>query len=121
MYPEEFGISEEVARKINQAKAEKQRIIAVGTTVVRALENQVYQDKTNLSVKSGIGLTNLYIYPPFDFKMVDILITNFHLPKSTLLMLVCAFANKEQIFNAYDYAIQHRFRFYSFGDAMLII
>ncbi|MFB0509505.1 MAG: tRNA preQ1(34) S-adenosylmethionine ribosyltransferase-isomerase QueA [bacterium] len=121
MYPEEFEISEEITQKINQAKNEKRRVIAIGTTVVRALENQAQLGKNGRNVKPGMGLTNLYIYPPYDFKIVDGLITNFHLPKSTLLMLVCAFANKEQIFRAYDYAIAHQYRFYSFGDAMLII
>lgn len=119
MYPEEFEISQEAAGKINQAKTENKRVIAVGTTVVRALEAQS-KDSTK-KIKPGKGLTNLYIYPGYEFKIVDALITNFHLPKSTLLMLVSAFADKAQIFQAYEYAIQHKFRFYSFGDAMMII
>ncbi|MEO0092754.1 MAG: tRNA preQ1(34) S-adenosylmethionine ribosyltransferase-isomerase QueA [candidate division WOR-3 bacterium] len=121
MYPEEFVINDDTAQKVNQAKAEKRRVIAVGTTVVRALETQAYQQKKEWRLKPGQGLTNLYIYPGYEFKIVDAMVTNFHLPKSTLLMLVCAFANKELIFKAYDYAIRNRFRFYSFGDAMLII
>ena len=119
MYPEEFEISQVTADKINQAKVEKRRVIAVGTTAVRALEAQ--SENNSKKIKPGVGLTNLYIYPGYDFKIVDTLITNFHLPKSTLLMLVSAFADKEQIFKAYEYAIQHQFRFYSFGDAMMII
>ncbi len=120
MYPEEFEISKEAADKINQAKAENRRVIAVGTTVVRALESQS-ENNNKKKIKPGKGLTNLYIYPGYEFKIVDTLITNFHLPKSTLLMLASAFADKKQIFQAYEYAIQHRFRFYSFGDAMMII
>lgn len=121
MYPEEFEISSASAEKINRAKSGGKRIVAVGTTVVRALEAQAYQQSHNWAVKTSKGLTNLYIYPGYNFKIVDALITNFHLPKSTLLMLVCAFADKEQIFKTYDYAIAHRVRFYSFGDAMMII
>ena len=119
MYPEEFEISQEAADKINQAKAENRKVIAVGTTVVRVLEAQ--SENKSKKIKPGKGLTNLYIYPGYEFKIVDTLITNFHLPKSTLLMLVSAFADKTQIFKAYEYAIKHRFRFYSFGDAMMII
>uniref|UniRef100_A0A7C6AAP0 S-adenosylmethionine:tRNA ribosyltransferase-isomerase n=1 Tax=candidate division WOR-3 bacterium TaxID=2052148 RepID=A0A7C6AAP0_UNCW3 len=123
MYPEEFEISSEAAAVINQAKAENRRLVAVGTTVVRALEARAFQNPKsgNWMVTAGTGLTNLYIYPGYQFKIVDALITNFHLPKSTLLLLVCAFADREKIFKAYDYAIAHRFRFYSFGDAMMII
>jgi S-adenosylmethionine:tRNA ribosyltransferase-isomerase len=121
MYPEDFEISSAAAEKINRAKSGEKRIVAVGTTVVRALEAKAYQQSHNWAVEPGKGLTNLYIYPGYNFKIVDALITNFHLPKSTLLMLVCAFADMEQIFKAYDYAIAHRFRFYSFGDAMMII
>lgn len=121
MYPEEFEISPKAAAQISQAKSEKRRIIAVGTTVARALETQAYKTEKNWLVKPGNGLTNLYIYPDYEFKIIDGLVTNFHLPKSTPLMLVCAFASKDLIFKAYDYAIQNRFRFYSFGDAMMII
>lgn len=121
MYPEEFEIPPKTATMINRAKAENRRLVAVGTTVVRALEANASQKSNKWSVSPGKGLTNLYIYPGYEFKIVDALITNFHLPKSTLLLLVCAFAGKEKIFKAYDYAIAHRFRFYTFGDAMMII
>ncbi|MCX7785411.1 MAG: tRNA preQ1(34) S-adenosylmethionine ribosyltransferase-isomerase QueA [candidate division WOR-3 bacterium] len=121
MHREEFEISEKTAEVINKGKREGRRIIAVGTTVVRSLESQAFVSKDNVfQVKAHKGFTDLYIYPGYKYKIVDAMITNFHLPKSTLLMLVCAFANKEFIFNAYQYAIEHKFRFYSFGDAMFI-
>lgn len=121
MYSEEFEISAKTAEAINKAKLAKRRIIAVGTTVVRALESTAtFQHNGIWQIIAKKGLTDLYIYPGYEFKIIDAMITNFHLPKSTLLMLVCAFANKEYIFNAYQYAIEKRFRFYSFGDAMFI-
>ncbi|MBS4015808.1 MAG: tRNA preQ1(34) S-adenosylmethionine ribosyltransferase-isomerase QueA [Candidatus Latescibacteria bacterium] len=121
MYYEEFEITDQNAQKINQVKQENRRIIACGTTVVRALESQAIINEQGMSqIKPMRGLTNLYIYPGYGFKIVDAMITNFHLPKSTLLMLVSAFSSKENIFNAYEYAIKNKFRFYSFGDAMFI-
>jgi len=121
MYYEEYEINEKVAQAVNKAKLENQRIIAGGTTVVRALESQAINKNNGIwQIEPNKGMTDLYIYPGYDFKIVDAMITNFHLPKSTLLMLVCAFTSKEYIFNAYDYAIKNNFRFYSFGDAMLI-
>ncbi|MEO0092565.1 MAG: tRNA preQ1(34) S-adenosylmethionine ribosyltransferase-isomerase QueA [candidate division WOR-3 bacterium] len=121
MHLEEFEITEETARIVNKAKKEHRRVIAVGTTVVRSLESQAFLNKDNISqIKANKGFTDLYIYPGYKYKIVDAMITNFHLPKSTLLMLVCAFADKEFIFNAYKYAIEHKFRFYSFGDAKFI-
>lgn len=117
MYPEDFTISGETAELINRAKKEGRRVIACGTTSVRALES-VAQDR---EVKPHFGKTELFIYPGYQFKVIDALITNFHLPKSSLLLLVSAFADKELIFSAYRYAIEKRFLFYSFGDAMLII
>ncbi|MEO0132292.1 MAG: tRNA preQ1(34) S-adenosylmethionine ribosyltransferase-isomerase QueA [candidate division WOR-3 bacterium] len=121
MYEEELEITEDVAQRINQAKLEGRRVIAVGTTVVRALEAQAQVRRNNTwQVVPNKGFTNLFIYPGYEFKIVDALITNFHLPKSTLLMLICAFAPMEYVFQAYDYAIRNRFRFYSFGDAMFI-
>lgn len=121
MYPEEFELSDESSAIINQKKSRGSRIIAVGTTVVRSLEASAYFEDSQWQVRPKKGMTDLYIYPGYEFKIVDGMITNFHLPKSTLLLLVCAFAKKEFIFNAYDFAIKNRFRFYSFGDAMLII
>ncbi|MCS7250499.1 MAG: tRNA preQ1(34) S-adenosylmethionine ribosyltransferase-isomerase QueA [candidate division WOR-3 bacterium] len=118
MYYEEYEIPENLVRSVEETKREKKRIIACGTTVVRALESQM---KEFGKLTPGYYTTNLYIYPPFQFQIVDALITNFHLPKSTLLLLVCAFADKELIFQAYQYAIERKFYFYSFGDAMFII
>lgn len=121
MYCEEYEINEKVALAVNKAKLKNRRIIAGGTTVVRALESQAINKNNGMwQIKPGKGMTDLYIYPGYDFKIVDTIITNFHLPKSTLLMLVCAFASNQFIFNAYDYAVKNKFRFYSFGDAMLI-
>ena len=111
MEPEYYEIPESAVRKINDAK----RVIAVGTTVVRALETStggLLNDK---------GWSNKFIYPPYKFKVVDILVTNFHLPKSTLLLLVSAFAGRKLIFKAYTEAMNNGYRFYSYGDAMLII
>ena len=93
------------------------RIIAVGTTVVRVLEHCAI----NGTLQPGIGKTRLMILPPYDFKIIDGLITNFHLPKSTLLMLVCAFAGHKKIMDAYRMAVKDCYRFYSYGDAMLIL
>ncbi len=120
MYPEEFEISEEAGEIINQALKEKRRLVCVGTTVVRVLESQAVMNGDGFRVKPGKGETDLYIYPGYQWKVTGALLTNFHLPKSTLLLLVSAFATKELIMKAYNYAIEKRFRFYSFGDAMFI-
>lgn len=117
MHSEYFILSPLVAQQLNQAKSEGKRIISVGTTVVRVLESCA-QDNGELKAKSG--WTNLFIYPGYKFKFVDSLITNFHLPKSTLLMLVSAFAGRELILKAYKEAIDKKYRFFSFGDAMFI-
>ncbi|MCD6471085.1 tRNA preQ1(34) S-adenosylmethionine ribosyltransferase-isomerase QueA [bacterium] len=117
MHSELAEVKKEIAKKLNQAKKNNQRIIAVGTTTVRTLETFT----SNKILKPGIKYTNLFIYPGYKFKFVDAMITNFHLPKSTLLMLVCAFASRKLIFKAYKEAIKKKYRFYSFGDAMLII
>ncbi|KAF2957649.1 S-adenosylmethionine:tRNA ribosyltransferase-isomerase [Thermotoga sp. Ku-13t] len=114
MHSEKYSIPPRVVEIIRQAKSQGHRIIAVGTTVVRTLESFA---RTNLTE----GETDLFIYPPFEFKIVDALITNFHLPRSTLLMLVCAFAGHQLIMNAYQEAVKQRYRFYSFGDAMFIL
>lgn len=114
--PEYFEVEEEVAKEINLAKKEGRRVIAVGTTVVRVLEAQGKSGK----LEAGRGLVDLFIYPGFEFKIIDGLITNFHLPKSTLLMLVAAFMGYDLMKRAYKKAIEERMRFYSFGDAMFI-
>jgi S-adenosylmethionine:tRNA ribosyltransferase-isomerase len=117
---EYFKIDQSSADQINQIKENGKRIVAVGTTTVRALETAVDDGQPHrLQAKSG-G-TKKFIYPPYKFKVVDSLITNFHLPRSTLLLLVSAFATKELILKAYQEAIRERYRFYSYGDAMLII
>lgn len=118
MYYEDYEIFEDLIKIVEEVKKENKRVIACGTTVVRALESQM---KEFGKLIPGHYSTNLFIYPPFKFQIVDALITNFHLPKSTLILLVCAFANKELISHAYQYAIEKKFLFYSFGDAMLII
>ena len=117
MHSERFSISKDVADTINRTKEGKNRIIAVGTTCVRTLE---YASDINGKVFSGAGNCDLFIYPGYRFKVTDAMITNFHLPKSTLLMLVSAFAGREKILEAYKEAINKRYRFYSYGDAMFI-
>ena len=115
---ETYIIEPDTARAINIAKKDRRRVIAVGTTVVRALESVAHNANIILP---GKGKTNLLVTPGFEFKVVDALITNFHLPKSSLLFLVSAFGGNEFIKKAYNYAIEKRYRFYSYGDAMLII
>jgi S-adenosylmethionine:tRNA ribosyltransferase-isomerase len=117
MHSEYYILSKEAARRINKAKENGNRVIAVGTTSVRTLES-VANDDGKLVGKSG--WTDIFIYPGYKFKIVDALITNFHLPESTLVMLVSAFSSKEKIFKAYNEAIKERYRFFSFGDAMFI-
>lgn len=118
MFSEEYEIGEKTASAINKAKKDKKRIVAVGTTSVRALEDCYLK---NNKIKACKGDANIFIYPPFKFRVVDSLITNFHFPKTTLLMLVSAFGGRDFIFSAYEEAIKEKYRFYSFGDAMLII
>jgi len=113
MHPEWFSISTEAANEINKAK----RIVAVGTTSVRVLESAHWE---NGKLIGHTGSSDLFIYPPYRFQHVDLLFTNFHLPRSTLLMLVSAFAGREFLLRAYDEAIRERYRFYSYGDCMLI-
>jgi len=117
MLPERFEIAPDAAEAINRAKREGRRIIAVGTTSVRTLETAAQEDGM---VAPGEGSSRLFIYPGFVFTIVDGLITNFHLPKSTLLMLVSAFAGRERVLAAYQSAVEHQYRFYSYGDAMFI-
>ena len=118
MHAEYFRIEDSAAAILNKAKADRRRIIGVGTTSVRALESAVGEDGL---FNAKDGLTEKFIYPGYQFKTIDGIITNFHLPKSTLLMLVSAFADRDYILNAYKVAIEERYRFFSFGDAMLII
>ncbi len=118
MHTEFYRIDEENANKINAAKKEGRRIIAVGTTSVRTLETVADE---NGKVKACSGDTNIFIYPPYKFKCVDALITNFHLPESTLVMLVAAFTSKDKILELYKTAVEEKYRFFSFGDAMLIL
>ncbi len=113
MHAESFAIESTAARQINEA----QKILAVGTTTVRTLEALMQNHRR---IVPGPGQTNIFIYPPFEFRRVDSLLTNFHLPKSTLLMLVAAFAGREFILEAYRQAIAERYRFFSYGDCMLI-
>ncbi len=122
MEAEYFNLPENSAVKINNALKDKHRIFAVGTTSVRTIEKTAFEtDKGIYLVKPMSGYTDIYIYPPYKFKVVKALITNFHLPKSTLLFLVSALAGRENILNAYGEAKKHNYRFYSYGDAMLII
>ncbi|NLC63766.1 MAG: tRNA preQ1(34) S-adenosylmethionine ribosyltransferase-isomerase QueA, partial [Thermoanaerobacterales bacterium] len=118
MHSEYFEVNNETSEKINAAKIEGKRIIAVGTTSARTLETVA---DTKGLIKPQKGWSDLFIYPGYDFKVLDGLITNFHLPESTLIMLVCAFAGKDKALRAYHDAIANRYRFYSFGDAMLIL
>jgi S-adenosylmethionine:tRNA ribosyltransferase-isomerase len=119
MHTEYCQLTPDAAQQVNQAKSADNRVIAVGTTSVRVLESAVIEGTR--CVQSLEGNTNLFIYPGYQFQAVDAMITNFHLPRSTLLMLVAAFAGKDLIDRAYTEAIQERYRFYSFGDAMMII
>jgi len=117
MHSETYAITRQAAEIINDARAAGARIVAVGTTSVRTLE---FCASENGRVMAGAGPCNLFIYPGYQFKAVDAMITNFHLPRSTLLMLVSAFTGRSAILNAYQAAIQKGYRFYSYGDAMLI-
>lgn len=118
MHREYYEVSEEAAARLNSIRASGGRIVVVGTTSVRALESSVDEMGRFLP---KLGYTDIFIYPGYKFRAVDALITNFHLPKSTLIMLVSAFAGKETILNAYRVAVEEGYRFYSFGDAMLIL
>lgn len=117
MHAERFSISPEAADKINQSR----RIVAIGTTAMRVLETVTGDTQAGCLVESKSGETDLFIHPPFTFRVVDALLTNFHLPRSTLVMLVSAFAGREFILRAYDEAVRERYRFFSYGDCMLIL
>ncbi len=118
MHSEFFMIEESEAAKINKAKENGKRVISVGTTSCRTLESAATEDGR---IKASSGWTDIFIYPGYSFKLIDGLITNFHLPESTLLMLVSAFAGKENIMAAYEEAVREKYRFFSFGDAMVLI
>lgn len=117
MHEEAFTVSEATAEKINQAKKEGRPVLAVGTTSVRTLESACDE---NGIVKAGTSSTHIFMYPGYRFKVIDQMFTNFHTPESTLIMLVSAFAGREHILNAYRTAVENRYRFFSYGDAMFI-
>jgi S-adenosylmethionine:tRNA ribosyltransferase-isomerase len=117
MHREYYELTETAASQVNRALRERRRVIAVGTTSVRTLEACA----AGRQVRAGSGWTDIFIYPGYEFQIISGLITNFHLPKSTLLMLVCALAGKERVLSAYQEAIDREYRFFSFGDAMLIL
>jgi S-adenosylmethionine:tRNA ribosyltransferase-isomerase len=117
LHSETYEISGKAAWKINRALQEKRRVVAIGTTTVRTLE---YAARETGTVQPGHGEADLFIYPGFRFRVTGALLTNFHLPQSTLLMLVCAFAGRDQVLAAYRHAVEQRYRFYSYGDCMLV-
>lgn len=117
MHSEHYVIDEATAQRLNKAKKEGRKIIAVGTTTVRTLEAAVNADNILEKLEDD---TSIFIYPPYNFKFVDSIITNFHLPQSTLIMMISAFAGKDKVFSAYNEAIKNEYRFFSFGDSMFI-
>ncbi len=117
MHSEFYMVSEEAARKVNETKAAGGRIVCVGTTSCRTVESAAGEDGT---LRASSGWTDIFIYPGYRFRLMDALITNFHLPESTLVMLVSALAGRENVLNAYQEAIREKYRFFSFGDAMYI-
>jgi S-adenosylmethionine:tRNA ribosyltransferase-isomerase len=118
LHSEAYSISAEAAEKIGRARRQARRIVAVGTTTVRTLEFAAQHGAGEVRV--GAGEANLFIYPGYKFQVVQALLTNFHLPQSTLLMLVCALGGKENVMRAYEHAVRERYRFYSYGDCMLV-
>ena len=122
MHFEEYFVNEETAAIINQTIQRGGRIVSVGTTSTRTLESAAYYDVSadKWLVRPGHGSTDIFIYPGYRFKIIDALITNFHLPKSTLLMLISALYTREDILRVYDIAVKERYRFFSYGDAMFI-
>ncbi|MGH8632186.1 MAG: tRNA preQ1(34) S-adenosylmethionine ribosyltransferase-isomerase QueA [Burkholderiales bacterium] len=119
LHGERFAISAQTAEQISRARAAGRRIVAVGTTTVRTLEYCAAGDPGG-RIAPGSGEAGLFIYPGFQFRAVNALLTNFHLPRSTLLMLVCAFAEREHVLRAYAHAVEQQYRFYSYGDCMLL-
>ena len=118
MHPERYFVPEATARAVNAAKAEGRRVVAVGTTVVRTLESAT--DPDSGALRAGPGETTLFIRPGFRFRQVDVLLTNFHLPRSTLVVLVSALLGREHTLAAYREAVAAGYRFFSYGDAMLV-
>jgi S-adenosylmethionine:tRNA ribosyltransferase-isomerase len=118
LHVESYEISSSAAAAISQAMAESRRVIAAGTTVVRTLEHSVRQSPG--TIHPGSGETSIFIYPGFEFQVVSAMLTNFHLPRSSLLMLVSAFAGREYVLKAYEHAVKSRYRFFSYGDCMLV-
>jgi S-adenosylmethionine:tRNA ribosyltransferase-isomerase len=119
LHREAYTISPETADAINRARSQSRRIVAVGTTTVRTLE-YAFAQSSDGRLASGSGEADLFIYPGYQFRAVGAMLTNFHLPESTLLMLVCAFAGREPVLNAYRHAVLHGYRFYSYGDCMFV-
>ena len=117
MHAEYYEVSEEAAEKINRVKAAGGRVVCVGTTSCRTVESAAGEDG---KIRAGSGSTEIFIYPGYRFKVLDALITNFHLPESTLVMLVSALAGREAVLAAYEEAVREKYRFFSFGDAMYI-
>jgi S-adenosylmethionine:tRNA ribosyltransferase-isomerase len=118
LHAEAYSISEEAAEKISRARKEGRRVVAIGTTTVRTLEYAAQQNEG--VVRAGRGEANLFIYPGYEYRVVQALLTNFHLPQSTLLMLVCALGGKDNVIRAYEHAVAERYRFYSYGDCMFV-
>ncbi|MDA0747194.1 MAG: tRNA preQ1(34) S-adenosylmethionine ribosyltransferase-isomerase QueA [bacterium] len=121
MDAEYFEVGQEAANAVNTCRANGGRVVAVGTTSVRVLESAARAEGKGWVLQPETGWTRLFVYPPYKFRLVDALITNFHLPRSTLLMLVAAFAGREFMLEAYRKAVEQEYRFYSYGDAMLIV
>lgn len=117
MHSERYIVSSETAKQVNEAG----RVVAVGTTVTRVLESLAREGSPKLEVKDHRGETDIFIYPPYQYRAVDVLLTNFHLPESTLIMLVSAMAGRELVLKAYHEAVKEKYRFYSYGDCMLVI
>ena len=117
LHKESYQISSEVAERVNRARAESRRVVAVGTTTVRALEHSA---QSSGKIRPGRTEADIFIYPGYQFRIAGALLTNFHLPQSTLLMLVCAFGGQQRILDAYHHAVEQKYRFYSYGDCMLV-
>jgi S-adenosylmethionine:tRNA ribosyltransferase-isomerase len=117
LHKESYEISADVAERVNSARAENRRIVAVGTTTIRTLE---YSAQASGKIQPGRGEADIFIYPGYEFRIAGALLTNFHLPQSTLLMLVCAFGGQQKILDAYRHAVEQKYRFYSYGDCMLV-
>jgi len=117
LHGERYSVPPAAAEKINRAHAEKRRVVAIGTTTVRALE---YAARDSARVQASSGEADLFIYPGFQFRVIGAMLTNFHLPQSTLLMLVCSFGGKDKVLAAYKHAVEQRYRFYSYGDCMWV-